>query len=51
MTNSRLTDPEVLEWRYPVLLESHRIDRGSGGARPLAAAATAPPGASAFSSR
>ena len=23
MTNSRLTDPEVLEWRYPVLLESH----------------------------
>ena len=31
MTNSRLTDPEVLEWRYPVLLESHRIDRGSGG--------------------
>jgi 5-oxoprolinase (ATP-hydrolysing) len=32
MTNSRLTDPEVLEWRYPVVLESHRIDRGSGGA-------------------
>jgi 5-oxoprolinase (ATP-hydrolysing) len=32
MTNSRLTDPEVLEWRYPVLLESHRINRGSGGA-------------------
>ena len=32
MTNSRLTDPEVLEWRYPVLLESHRIARGSGGA-------------------
>ncbi len=31
MTNSRLTDPEVLEWRYPVLLESHRIARGSGG--------------------
>jgi 5-oxoprolinase (ATP-hydrolysing) len=31
MTNSRLTDPEVLEWRYPVVLESHRIDRGSGG--------------------
>jgi 5-oxoprolinase (ATP-hydrolysing) len=31
MTNSRLTDPEILEWRYPVLLESHRIDRGSGG--------------------
>ena len=31
MTNSRLTDPEVLEWRYPVMLVSHRIDRGSGG--------------------
>ena len=25
MTNSRLTDPEVLEWRYPVLLESFAI--------------------------
>ncbi len=32
MTNSRLTDPEVLEWRYPVLLESFRIRPGSGGA-------------------
>ena len=32
MTNSRLTDPEVLEWRYPVVLESHWINRGSGGA-------------------
>ena len=31
MTNSRLTDPEVLEWRYPVRLESYRIRRGSGG--------------------
>jgi 5-oxoprolinase (ATP-hydrolysing) len=31
MTNSRLTDPEVLEWRYPVLLESYRIRAGSGG--------------------
>ncbi|WP_087691102.1 hydantoinase B/oxoprolinase family protein [Pandoraea sp. PE-S2R-1] len=31
MTNSRLTDPEVLEWRYPVRLESHRIRAGSGG--------------------
>ncbi|ODP31269.1 hydantoinase B/oxoprolinase family protein [Pandoraea sp. ISTKB] len=31
MTNSRLTDPEVLEWRYPVRLESHRIRTGSGG--------------------
>jgi 5-oxoprolinase (ATP-hydrolysing) len=32
MTNSRLTDPEVLEWRYPVLLEEFAIRRGSGGA-------------------
>ena len=32
MTNSRLTDPEVLEWRYPVLLESFGVRRGSGGA-------------------
>lgn len=32
MTNSRLTDPEVLEWRFPVRLESFRIRRGSGGA-------------------
>ncbi|WP_141580069.1 hydantoinase B/oxoprolinase family protein [Actinomadura sp. WMMA1423] len=31
MTNSRLTDPEVLEWRYPVLLEGFAIRRGSGG--------------------
>jgi 5-oxoprolinase (ATP-hydrolysing) len=31
MTNSRLTDPEVLETRYPVLLESFAIRRGSGG--------------------
>jgi 5-oxoprolinase (ATP-hydrolysing) len=32
MTNSRLTDPEVLEFRFPVLLESYRIRSGSGGA-------------------
>jgi 5-oxoprolinase (ATP-hydrolysing) len=32
MTNSRLTDPEVLEWRFPVLLESFEIRGGSGGA-------------------
>jgi 5-oxoprolinase (ATP-hydrolysing) len=31
MTNSRLTDPEVLEWRFPVLLESFEIRSGSGG--------------------
>ena len=32
MTNSRLTDPEVLEWRYPVRLENFEIVPGSGGA-------------------
>ena len=32
MTNSYLTDPEVLEHRFPVRLESHRIRKGSGGA-------------------
>lgn len=32
MTNSRLTDPEVLEARYPLVLESYAIRRGSGGA-------------------
>ena len=32
MTNSRLTDPEVLEWRFPVRLEHFGIRRGSGGA-------------------
>jgi 5-oxoprolinase (ATP-hydrolysing) len=31
MTNSRLTDPEVLEWRYPVRIDGHEIRRGSGG--------------------
>ncbi|MDE1929856.1 MAG: hydantoinase B/oxoprolinase family protein, partial [Burkholderiales bacterium] len=31
MTNSRLTDPEVLEFRYPVRLESYAIRAGSGG--------------------
>ncbi|PKQ05266.1 MAG: 5-oxoprolinase, partial [Alphaproteobacteria bacterium HGW-Alphaproteobacteria-12] len=31
MTNSRLTDPEVLEWRFPVLLEEFSIRKGSGG--------------------
>ena len=31
MTNSRLTDPEVLEWRFPVRLERFCIRRGSGG--------------------
>jgi 5-oxoprolinase (ATP-hydrolysing) len=31
MTNSRLTDPEVLEWRYPVRLEGYEIRPGTGG--------------------
>jgi 5-oxoprolinase (ATP-hydrolysing) len=31
MTNSRLTDPEVLEWRYPVRLDSYEKRSGSGG--------------------
>jgi 5-oxoprolinase (ATP-hydrolysing) len=31
MTNTRLTDPEVLELRYPALLEEFSIRRGSGG--------------------
>ena len=32
MTNSRLTDPEVLEARFPVLVDSFAVRRGSGGA-------------------
>lgn len=31
MTNSRLTDPEVLEWRFPVILETFAIRPNSGG--------------------
>ncbi|MEM6476599.1 MAG: hydantoinase B/oxoprolinase family protein [Pseudomonadota bacterium] len=31
MTNTRITDPEVLEQRYPVVLDKFMIDRGSGG--------------------
>ena len=31
MTNSRLTDPETLEFRYPVILEEFSIRKGSGG--------------------
>ena len=31
MTNSRLTDPEILEWRFPVLVEAFSIRYGSGG--------------------
>ncbi len=33
MTNSRLTDPEVLEFRYPVLVEEFKIRENSGGKR------------------
>lgn len=32
MTNSRMTDPEVLEWRFPVVVEQHAIRASSGGA-------------------
>ncbi len=31
MTNSRLTDPEVLEWRFPVVLDEFSVRRNSGG--------------------
>jgi 5-oxoprolinase (ATP-hydrolysing) len=31
MTNTRMTDPEVVEWRFPVRVESFCIRRGSGG--------------------
>jgi hypothetical protein len=36
MTNSRLTDPEVLEWRFPVRLESYAIRARLRRRRPLA---------------
>jgi 5-oxoprolinase (ATP-hydrolysing) len=32
MTNSRLTDPEVLEFRFPVRLDDYHVRKGSGGA-------------------
>ncbi|MFG2333921.1 hydantoinase B/oxoprolinase family protein [Streptomyces sp. NPDC048604] len=31
MTNSRLTDPEILEWRYPVRVDAFEVRHGSGG--------------------
>ncbi|MGW6569243.1 hydantoinase B/oxoprolinase family protein [Streptomyces sp. NPDC054975] len=31
MTNSRLTDPEILEWRHPVRVDSFAVRTGSGG--------------------
>ncbi len=41
MTNSRLTDPEILEERFPVLVEEFSIRRGSGGAGAFAGGAGA----------
>ncbi|KAK8063128.1 hypothetical protein PG996_007780 [Apiospora saccharicola] len=35
MTNTRTTDPEILEKRYPILLREFSIRRGSGGPRPF----------------
>jgi 5-oxoprolinase (ATP-hydrolysing) len=32
MTNTRMTDPEVVEWRFPVRVESFALRQGSGGA-------------------
>jgi 5-oxoprolinase (ATP-hydrolysing) len=31
MTNTRITDPEIMEFRYPIKLESFALRRGSGG--------------------
>ena len=44
MTNSRLTDPEVLEWRYPVRLDRYEIRPGSGGAGRWHGGSRRPPG-------
>ena len=47
MTNTRLTDPEMLEFRYPVVLEDFHIRKGSGGrANGMRATASAAPSAS-----
>lgn len=35
MTDARLADPEVLEWRFPVLLKDLRLCRGSGPVSPV----------------
>ena len=51
MTNSRLTDPEVLEWRFPVRLESFEIRARLGRRAAAGAAATARCAACASSSR
>jgi 5-oxoprolinase (ATP-hydrolysing) len=50
MTNSRMTDPEVLEFRFPVRLETYEIRPGSGGTG-AGRAATAASGVFASSSR
>ena len=44
MTNSRLTDPEVLEWRYPVRLERYADPAGQRRRGPLAGRRRRPPG-------
>ena len=51
MTNSRLTDPEVLEFRFPVRLDSYRDPRGDPEAQGAFEAATAGSGEFAFWSR
>ncbi len=51
MTNSRLTDPEVLELRYPVRLESYEIRAGLGRRADAGTAATAGRGACVSSRR
>ncbi len=50
MTNTRLTDPEILELRYPVVVEEFSIRRGSGG-KGAGAPATASAASSVFSKR
>ena len=51
MTNSRLTDPEVLEFRFPVRLDSYAIRAGLGRRAAAGTAATAACAACASSSR
>ena len=51
MTNSRLTDPEVLEWRYPVRARQLRHPPRQRRRRPVARRRTAPCAGSASSSR
>ena len=46
MTNSRLTDPEVLEFRFPVLVEEFSLRRGSGVRGKIAAATASSAGSS-----